>query len=54
MNAPDFAALEPCPECGNDAEHATAPGPGEPINEYDCVSCGHQFTLGAPVLAVEP
>lgn len=37
-----------CPECGDDAELASAPGPGEPTDEYDCTSCGHQFRRGIP------
>ena len=37
--------VEACPECGDDAQLASAPGPGEPLDEYDCPSCGHQFRL---------
>lgn len=35
--------LVACPECADDAELVGAPGPGEPVDEYDCLSCGHQF-----------
>lgn len=49
MTAPAYPNLHPCPECGDDAALATAPGPGEPINEYDCTSCAHQFTVGPAI-----
>lgn len=46
MSGIGYMIIEPvvdCPVCGDDAEHASAPGPNEPTDEYDCPHCGHQF-----------
>lgn len=45
---PQLSPVEMCPKCGDDATHASAPGPGEPVDEYDCTNpaCGHQFRIG--------
>lgn len=32
-----------CVACGDDAELVGAPGPGEPVDEYTCISCGRSF-----------
>lgn len=42
-----------CDACGNDAELATAPGPGEPTDEYDCCDCGHQFRRHADAIQMQ-
>ena len=43
--------LEACVLCGDDAELCTAPGPGEPCDEYTCTSCGCSFTADGSVTA---
>lgn len=44
----DGELLTDCPDCGDDAERATAPGPGEPWDEFDCPGCGLQFRRSDP------